>query len=171
MPIKPHLRKFYRGAGWAAVRARILKRAGQCCEQCGKPNHTWVWVMRDGTGRWCEGNPKRAQWFGADGEKAERPRDPELLRASRRVWVVLTIAHLNHLAGDDRDDNLRALCQRCHLAYDQGWHLAQARRTRAAKAGQGWLIDATLPASVEDVEDCDGEILASPDRLHAAAAG
>lgn len=170
MPIKPHLRKFYRGA-WAAVRARILERAGHCCERCGKPNHTWVAVMRDGTGRWCEGGAKRGQWRDQVGRRIARPTLRELTEA-RQVWVVLTIAHLNHLAGDDRDENLQALCQRCHLAHDQAWHVAQARRTRAARAGQGWLIAESLPASVEDVrEDEDGEILASTDGLRAAAAG
>jgi hypothetical protein len=32
--------------------------------------------------------------------------------------VVLTVAHLNHDETDCADANLRALCQRCHLAYD-----------------------------------------------------
>ena len=38
--------------------------------------------------------------------------------------VVLTVAHLNHEPGDCRDDNLVALCQRCHLNYDREHHLA-----------------------------------------------
>jgi hypothetical protein len=32
--------------------------------------------------------------------------------------VVLTIAHLNHIPEDVRPENLKALCQRCHLTYD-----------------------------------------------------
>jgi hypothetical protein len=39
MPIRPELRKFY-GATWRTVtRPRILKRAGNCCEQCKVPNN------------------------------------------------------------------------------------------------------------------------------------
>lgn len=150
MPIRKHLRKFYRGAAWQATRDRILLRAAHSCEGCGKPNHATIQVMRDGSGRWCAGNPRRGQWFGADAKPVARPSAADLRRC-QRIRVVLTIAHLNHLAGDDRDENLRALCQRCHLAHDQRWHLAQARRTRAAKTGQRWLIDASLPASIEDV--------------------
>ncbi|MCU0226465.1 MAG: HNH endonuclease [Bryobacterales bacterium] len=169
MPIRPHLRKFYRGAAWAAVRARILQRAAHGCERCGKPNHAVVTVMRDGTGRWCGG--VRDGWRDGEGRPTARPTLVALAEA-RQVRVVLTIAHLNHLAGDDRDENLQALCQRCHLAHDQRWHQAQARRTRAARAGQAWLIDAALPASVEDVrEDTDGEVLESTDRFRAEAAG
>jgi 5-methylcytosine-specific restriction endonuclease McrA len=32
--------------------------------------------------------------------------------------VVLTVAHLNHDVDDNRDQNLRALCQPCHLRHD-----------------------------------------------------
>lgn len=33
--------------------------------------------------------------------------------------VVLTIAHLNGIPEDCRDENLRSLCQRCHLSWDR----------------------------------------------------
>lgn len=150
MPIRPQLRKFYRGAAWRAARARILARAGDCCEQCGKPNGETIWVRRDRSGRWCNGNPVTAQWYGSTGEPVDRPATNELNQVYL-IRVVLTTAHLNHIAGDDRDENLQALCQRCHLAHDRAWNFAQSRRTRAARAGQGWLIDAALPASIEDV--------------------
>lgn len=45
--------------------------------------------------------------------------------------VVLTVAHLDHTPENCTDDNLRALCQRCHLAYDAGHH-AKTRRSRNA---------------------------------------
>lgn len=150
MPIRPQLRKFYRGAAWRATRMSVLARAKDCCERCGKPNGKHLWVLRDGTGRWCLGNPMRGRWYDGIGKAVARPTADEQ-KGARFIRVVLTIAHLNHLAGDDRDENLQALCQRCHLAHDQAWHAAQARRTRAARAGQGWLIDAALPASIEDV--------------------
>ena len=46
--------------------------------------------------------------------------------------VVLTTAHLDHTPENCDPDNLRAMCQACHLAYDREHHAA----TRAArKAG------------------------------------
>jgi len=38
--------------------------------------------------------------------------------------VVLTVAHLNHDTHDNRRENLRALCQRCHLNWDKEYHRA-----------------------------------------------
>jgi len=32
--------------------------------------------------------------------------------------VILTIAHLDHNTENNTDDNLRALCQRCHNGHD-----------------------------------------------------
>lgn len=66
--------------------------------------------------------------------------------------VVLTVAHLD-ARGDiceceketgrkcANPDHVKALCQRCHLTYDAERHKFNARRTRAARAGQLWLGD------------------------------
>lgn len=50
--------------------------------------------------------------------------------------VILTVAHLNHELMDCRPENLKAMCQRCHLRYDAALHAANARRTREKKSGQ-----------------------------------
>lgn len=47
--------------------------------------------------------------------------------------VILQIAHLNHTPEDCRDENLRALCPRCHGIYD-GEH--RARLVREARIRQ-----------------------------------
>lgn len=58
--------------------------------------------------------------------------------------VVLTVAHLGadlpdgspgdkHDKMDVRDENLAALCQRCHLLYDIEEHVENARQTRIKK--------------------------------------
>mgnify|MGYP001064796796 CR=1 FL=1 len=44
--------------------------------------------------------------------------------------VILTTAHLNHLPEDCRRENLMALCQGCHLAYDQDHHRESARAAK-----------------------------------------
>ena len=53
--------------------------------------------------------------------------------------VVLTVAHLDHTPENCADDNLRAYCQRCHLAYDRDRHEAnrkENKRRAQEEAGQ-----------------------------------
>lgn len=38
--------------------------------------------------------------------------------------VILTVAHLDHQPENCGDDNLKAMCQRCHLKYDAHHHRA-----------------------------------------------
>lgn len=68
---------------------------------------------------------------------------------NRRGWtwrVVLTVAHLNHVSGDDRDENLRCWCARCHLVYDSAYHrLTRSLRKDAARP----LLDACTKAGGE----------------------
>lgn len=47
--------------------------------------------------------------------------------------VILTVAHLNHIESDCRPENLKAMCQRCHLRYDSKHHQANAAKTRRSK--------------------------------------
>lgn len=54
--------------------------------------------------------------------------------------VVLTTAHLGTDTGDKhnkmdvRPENLKAMCQRCHLIFDLDEHIANARTTRTQNA-------------------------------------
>jgi 5-methylcytosine-specific restriction endonuclease McrA len=47
--------------------------------------------------------------------------------------VVLTVAHLDHQPENCVDDNLRALCQRCHNRYDAAHRRKNSARTRRTK--------------------------------------
>ena len=47
MPIKPENKKRY-PANWKHIRASILERAHNCCEFCGKRNHTHFWNEKTG---------------------------------------------------------------------------------------------------------------------------
>ncbi len=58
--------------------------------------------------------------------------------------VVLTIAHLDHTPEHCDPANLRALCQRCHLAYDAEHHQQTAYETRRRHRALGDLFDANL---------------------------
>lgn len=108
MPIKPENRDRY-PKEWPMIRERILRRASNRCEFCGKPNGVYVAAGPDG------------QWVGLG-------RDiPEDWKEIRTILVVLTVAHLDHQPEHNEDDNLRALCQRCHNRHDVG-HRAETRR-------------------------------------------
>lgn len=107
---------------WDEISRRIRERAGNKCEQCGVPNHTWGY--RDKNGRfWTE--EEIAQ---ADGDHPFNGKEPKPIR------IVLTVAH--HPDPDPMncgDDNLMSLCQRCHNQLDAPMRARNAARTRARK--------------------------------------
>ncbi len=106
MPISPENAARY-PADWPAISLRIRKqRAGDRCECQGECGH-------DHGGRCPE----------LDGRPHTITRSP----------VVLTVGHLHHDPERSADDELRAWCQRCHLAYDQAHHAANARRTASLR--------------------------------------
>lgn len=105
MPIRPENKNRY-PRDWKAIRAAILDLAGRRCEQCGVPNHAYRPRRRD---EWTT-DAGQAETWAMDGERVSR--------------IVLTVAHLDHQPENCDPDNLRALCQRCHLAYDAGHNAA-----------------------------------------------
>lgn len=62
-------------------------------------------------------------------------RCPETLHGSKAAFmrgnVVLTIAHLDHMPENCQRANLKAMCQRCHLVYDQEHHAETRLRNSA----------------------------------------
>ena len=60
----------------------------------------------------------------------------------RLIVIVLTVAHLNHEPEDCRPENLAAMCQRHHLAYDAQHHKETAYSTRKRAAMTADLFDA-----------------------------
>lgn len=95
---------------WREISRSIRERAGGRCEcegECG------LHRTNPGPRRCIERNGESARW--AKGK------------------VVLTVAHLNHEPADCRPENLKAMCQRCHLRYDLDHHKKNSRRTRRRK--------------------------------------
>ncbi|UJL29955.1 hypothetical protein HZU38_05495 [Mycolicibacterium vanbaalenii] len=106
MPIRPENRKRY-PADWSEISLRIrFERAEGRCE--------------------CEGECGRGTHVGRCPNVHRRP------AYGTGSTVVLTVAHLNHTPEDCRDENLRAMCQGCHLHYDRDHHAQTAARTRTA---------------------------------------
>lgn len=103
-------------ANWKSeLRPAVLTRAQNCCETCGVPNYAVV------------------RWNIEEGYYDEYNESPKTYAEAREIWVdlmagdyysdwkviVLTIAHLDHDVTNNALENLKALCQRCHLNYDR----------------------------------------------------
>nr|MBL8454895.1 hypothetical protein [Zoogloeaceae bacterium] len=129
MPIKPENRARY-PKDWPQIREAILARAGDRCEQCQAPNHTRIarGAGQDAGTYMLESGDVYCADSGAHLGRC-RHADYALLRMTD---VVLTIAHLDHVPEHCDPQNLRALCQRCHLRYDQAHHQLNAWHTRRA---------------------------------------
>jgi hypothetical protein len=137
---------------WAAIRRAVLDRAMLTCEclgecgsnhcrfddphgRCSAPQHGLI--VRDPTfpARWWPHNA--VPWVAA--------RHLPL----KEVRVVFTIAHLCQDSTCDKMDDLKAMCQRCHLAYDAKQHARNAARTRRERRG-GQLILWENPGATPD---------------------
>lgn len=70
----------------------------------------------------CEGSPKFPEC------RAENYK-PHPVTGSK---VILTIAHVDHDVENNDANNLRAWCQRCHLAHDEG------QRANSRRFGRNW---------------------------------
>jgi hypothetical protein len=130
MPIKPENRGRY-PANWDEIRAAILTRAGNCCEQCNVANGKRI---ARGAGPFVGTyQADTAEVFDAEtGEYIASVRMSEY-QVKNMVTIVLTIAHLDHQPENCDPDNLRAWCQMHHLRHDAAHHAETARATRRAR--------------------------------------
>ena len=129
MPIKPENKARY-PANWKDIRASILARAGDCCEQCKVPNGKRI---ARGAGPFAGTfQTDDAEVYDAEsGEHITRVRMSEY-QVKNMVTIVLTIAHLDHQPENCDPGNLRALCQMHHLRHDAAHHADSARQARRA---------------------------------------
>lgn len=154
MPIKPESRGRY-PSDWKAISAAIRERAQHRCEWsgCGARQYAvgywdlrggiWTWQPTNGDGphdaaglgcRW----PDMQSWSFAE---ARRFADWAYVGVGQKPTViVLTIAHLDHMPENCAPENLRAWCQRHHLAYDLDHHRTTAHMTRKLRAGTADLF-------------------------------
>nr|WP_312446835.1 hypothetical protein [Brevundimonas naejangsanensis] len=131
MPIRPENRDRY-PSDWKAISLRIRERAGQQCEWCKAPNGELIDRSRDGEAYMLTDG----QVFSAtDGEPLGYAKGSEWPSCGRLTKVILTVAHLDHTPENCAEENLKALCQRCHNRYDMPMRRAgikeRARSTMA----------------------------------------
>lgn len=132
---------------WEAISHRIrFERAGGKCEQCGAPNSAEIVRSTFNPGVFIIADDIEPIFRWPDGQRIL----PGLVPDHFPVWeypyvrVVLTVHHIgvDKLDGspgspddkmDCRDENLIALCQRCHLLADMPRHVQARHRTLLEK--------------------------------------
>jgi hypothetical protein len=154
MPIKRENYALYPGGSptskeWKALRATILDRAGNACENCKAPNG--ILIVRGigsdaGTYMHFDGG---AVHDAETGEKLGYARGSEY-NAGKLIRVVLTIAHLDHDPTNNDPQNLKALCQMHHLRHDHEHHQKNAAVTRRSRLASGDLFDQAQRAAREE---------------------
>lgn len=128
MPIRPEEAVRYPD-DWRQISAEVKERAGNCCETCAAPNGEEVWRRN-----------KSLVWLPLAAFENDEPGP-----GWKRVKVVLTVAHLDHHPENCSPENLRAWCQRCHLAWDAKHHAANAALTRSKRRLQGQMSRGEQP--------------------------
>lgn len=118
MPIRPENRHRY-GADWKKFSQWVrFERAGGRCEcdgECGRGTHDGRCPNRHGHAAYGTGS-----------------------------YVVLTVAHLDHIPETRDPEKVKAMCNGCHLHYDRAHHAETAYRTRKARANTSDLFPARL---------------------------
>ena len=148
MPIRPEHRWLY-PIDWTQLSALVrFERAKGRCDHCGRPHGALVQHLGDG--RWYDEG--RQCWRDDRGRRLRGPSSPDRLPtqlrmvelAGHRVFpvtrVVLASAHLDHDPTNNRQRNLAALCQRCHLAHDRPEHRRQRWATLFYRKASGDLF-------------------------------
>ena len=113
---------------WNKISRDVIQKAGKQCEWCGLRNH--------------------AVGVRVNGKFIETPHlyPGQMVEGYKVLRIVLTVMHLDHNPANCDYDNLKAACQKCHLSYDQEYHIANAAATRRRKrerAGQMKLLETT----------------------------
>ena len=146
MPIRPENKTRY-PADWPAISRRIRERADNRCEWCGVENGALGGRTPDGT--FCKALPiggsacgclvwpKPGEWWPCEGWG----------HPLRIIRIVLTVAHLDHMPENCDDENLAALCQRCHNRYDAAHRRRGTAQRRRAQLACGDLFTGTTSAA------------------------
>jgi hypothetical protein len=129
------MRGFY-PSNWPQISRRVrFERAAGICQGCGRPHRMTIRCLPDG--RWFD--PAQNTWRNGRGRPAPWPDLVETAQI-RHTRVALAAAHLDHNPGNNRQRNLRSLCQRCHMIHDRPHHLAQRRITYLLRRALGDLF-------------------------------
>ncbi len=131
---------------WDEISHRIrFERAGGKCEQCGAPNGVEIVRSDIDPAYFIIWDAEQFLYIYPSGERIHLDDVPEEYNiAEHNTRVVLTVHHIGvrkpdgtpgspHDKMDCRDENLIALCQRCHLLADMPHHIQARKHTLLEK--------------------------------------
>ena len=144
---------------WAEISQRIrFERAQGKCEQCGLPHGAIIMRSTVDAARYLILNSEGV-WETPDGDWVRLSELPREFDESDVSKVVLTTHHVGapkpdgtpgdrHDKLDCRDENLMALCQRCHFIADLDIHIEKARKARLANKRKRVLATGQLELGI-----------------------
>ncbi|WP_020395373.1 hypothetical protein [Thiolinea disciformis] len=138
MPIRKDLKPLY-PANWKQLSTDLKAKAGWECQGCGMPQYGLAF-WDEGLGRYqlIKGNRFYDQLEYTESYKSAIAAKQHLEQwcdyPNKLIIIVLTVAHLDHDPTNNDPSNLRVLCGRCHLQYDEPHH--RANRVRNARCGK-----------------------------------
>lgn len=140
MPIRESEKARY-PKNWKEIRDEAVRRAGHKCEFCGVKNYATIKRIGE---TWRKLSAQ--EWDLVDSSvKYGGHSMASALKKFGFVKIVLTVAHLDHTPENCAPDNLKALCQKCHLSYDAQHHARNAAKTRRAKKNNYELFAELMP--------------------------
>lgn len=134
MPIKKENLARY-PSNWKQISLSVRKDANNCCEFCSIPNYAVGYrnAQREFISHQRH-SLRHASHKAASATKAALEENASV----KYIIIVLTVAHLDHAPENCGRENLKALCQMCHLLYDAEHH---ANTRRAAKKSNNMELD------------------------------
>ncbi|MCJ2049408.1 hypothetical protein, partial [Methylobacterium sp. J-070] len=119
MPIRPEHRFFY-PIDWPQLSAVIrFRRAGGCCEGCGRPHGQKVYCLSYVLFFYLYLSP-------LSNPNPPQPTSPHIHYYLFSFFIFtnffLSSSHLYHYTSNNSSTNLSAFCQRCHMNHDRSEH-------------------------------------------------
>lgn len=141
-------------SNWDEISTRIKERANYRCEQCGVEHGAEITRSSVDASRYIVLKEDGCFYY-PNGEIIRLSEIPDEFDISHYSRVVLTTHHIGapHADGtpgdlhdkmDCRDENLIALCQRCHFIADLPSHIESARKSRIAHKRERILAQGQL---------------------------
>lgn len=122
---------------WKELSLKIRERENQSCKFCGVKNGMMIRRKPKGKFDYLEDAEVQALYYFRDASKKPLYK---ILKNAGVTKIILTVAHLDRKLINHSEENLAALCQRCHLLHDKrtdDWLKKKSAERRIVKTHWG----------------------------------